>query len=250
MNPPESTGGSEAANQGLPPTSSTATWWKLVGAALGLQMVLLWDVGALFLTDALVDASVGFEDYPFEDVSVMVLDKSLVVGPWALVTGVVYVWTRRTGLFGRMFTWGREEGVVVASLGAVGIHVLVNVVLAVVANETIAPQGFGEYAAFAEIYGSDVGAFVFLIQVVYYLFEALLVVFMIGLFQLAGDRYVGREYVPWGGIGLALTWGLLHVLMNPTLEMVVIPLAMGVIYLVGKKHVIPVFLAVFLVFFV
>jgi hypothetical protein len=55
---------------------------------------------------------------------------------------------------------------------------------------------------------------------------------------------------PWGGIGLAFTWGALHYLTYPTLEVVVLPLAMGVVYLLGKKHVVPVFLAVFLVFVV
>jgi drug/metabolite transporter superfamily protein YnfA len=64
---------------------------------------------------------------------------------------------------------------------------------------------------------------------------ALHVVFMIGLFQRAGDQWFGRTYLPWGGIGLALTWGTLHYLTYPTLEVVVLPLAMGVVYLLGKN---------------
>lgn len=250
MSPAEPTAASEATDQGLQQAASDASWWTLVGAALFLQLVLLWDVGALFVTDALVEASVGFEDYPFEDVRIMVLDKFLVVGLWALLTGAVYVWTRRTGLFDRMFTWQSEGTVLVASLAAIGLHALDTVVTAAVTDQSIAPQGLGEYAAFVGVYGSDVGALVFLIQGLYYLFEALIMVFMIGLFQLAGDRRFDREYVPWGGIGLALTWGVLHLMMNPTLEVLVIPLAMGIIYLLGKKHVVPVFLAVFLVFVV
>jgi hypothetical protein len=43
---------------------------------------------------------------------------------------------------------------------------------------------------------------------------------------------------------------VLHFVLSPTLEVLVLPLAMGAVYVFGRKRVVPVFLAVLLVFFV
>jgi len=88
------------------------------------------------------------------------------------------------------------------------------------------------------------GTAVYALQLLYYLFESLLVVGMIVLYQRAGERVLDAEYVPWGGVGLALAWGVLHVLMSGLLEAIALPLLMGVVYLLGEKHFVPVFLAV------
>ena len=223
--------------------------WKLLGAGILLQVVLLWVVVALVSIDALLGGTLDSNGYPV-DATVMALNRVLVAGVWALAVGGMYYWSRERGLFRQMFTWCTQGRVLVASLAAVALHVVDNIVMATITNESLGPQALGEHAFFVGLYGSVDGSVVFLLQGLYYLFEASIVVFMIGLFQRAGDQWFGRTYLPWGGIGLALTWGALHYLMHPTLEVVVLPLAMGVVYVLGKKHVVPVFLAVVLVFFV
>lgn len=239
--PPES--------DGLRRVVADVAGWKLIGVAVALQVVLLWDVAAMFLTDALVPGSIDMGAYP-EDAAVMALNRVLVVGLWALAAGIVYVWGRKHGLLERLFTRRDEGTLLVASLAAVGLHVLDNLVMAVVADESLGPQAVGEHTFFVGLYGSTEGTLVFGLQCLYYLFEALVVVLMIGLFQRAGDQLFDRPFVPWGGIGLTLTWGALHFLMYPSLEMLALPLAMGIVYLVGRKHIVPVFLAAVLVFLI
>jgi len=39
---------------------------------------------------------------------------------------------------------------------------------------------------------------------------------MIALFQRAGEQQFDIPAVPWGGIGIALTWGALHLLTGGT----------------------------------
>ena len=49
-------------------------------------------------------------------------------------------------------------------------------------------------------------------QWVYYLFEARLMMLLICFGQRFGESLGGKPYIPWGGVALALTWGLVHVL--------------------------------------
>lgn len=184
----------------------------------------------------------------FEDARVMALNRLLVVGLWAAGIGVAYHWSRSRGVFQQLFTWEHDATVLAASLAAVALHLLNNVVMSVLETGSLAPQMLGEYALYVSTYGPPEGTAVYALQLLYYLVESLIVVGMIALYQRAGERDFDANYVPWGGIGLALTWGALHALMSGSLEVLVLPLAMGVVYLVGKKHAVPVFLAVALVF--
>ena len=228
----------------------TVAAWKLVGAGLLLQIVLIWDMGAFILTDALVERSLDLTDYPFTDPAVMGLNRLLVVTIWTISVGMVVSWSRNRDLLNWVFNWEYDRTVLVAGFAAVGLHVLDNLVMSTVGSEDFAPRIFGEYGVFVFTYGSPEGTALFVAQSLYYLLEALIVVFMIALFQAAGEQQFGVPPVPWGGIGLALTWGAFHFMMGATVEMLVLPLGMGVVYLLGRKHVIPVFLVVILTFFV
>ncbi|MBO9569028.1 MAG: hypothetical protein J7503_09390 [Cellulomonas iranensis] len=50
--------------------------------------------------------------------------------------------------------------------------------------------------------------------VVYYLAEVLVIVTLLGYGQRWGEAARGRSDVPWGGLVLAATWGLVHVLLQ------------------------------------
>lgn len=214
-----------------------------------LQVVLLWDVAAMFLTDILFSKNLEMGAYP-EQAGVMASNRVIVIGLWVLSVGLVYFWSRKHELFTRMFPKGDRALLFLASMIAIGLHFLVSFVMVFVANESLTPQGIGEHAFFVGMYGSVEGTIVFGLQCLYYVFESLIVVFMIGLFQRAGDQLLHRQYIPWGGIGLTLTWGLIHFLMYPSLEMLAMPLSMGIIYLIGGKHIVPVFLSALLVFLI
>lgn len=52
----------------------------------------------------------------------------------------------------------------------------------------------------------------FIFQYIYYIFEIMLVVLSIAFGQKAGEVRFNNSKVPWGGIFLGLTWGLVHIL--------------------------------------
>lgn len=60
-------------------------------------------------------------------------------------------------------------------------------------------------------FGDIVGVTTTVAQYVYYAFEGMLIVFLTDAFQALAEANALRQEVPWGGLGLALTWGLLHI---------------------------------------
>lgn len=58
----------------------------------------------------------------------------------------------------------------------------------------------------------DVVRFIF--QNVYYLFEAALILLTIAFGQKFGESLFKRDGLPYGGMFLALTWGLIHILLQ------------------------------------
>lgn len=56
------------------------------------------------------------------------------------------------------------------------------------------------------------GWFQFIFQYLYYLFESFMLVLCIVFFQEAFEHCFKTKYIPWGGIVLALTWGLSHII--------------------------------------
>ena len=80
----------------------------------------------------------------------------------------------------------------------------------------------------------------FVYQYVYYIFEMLLAGLIISLSQKAFDGILGKSSnIPWGGLVLGLSWGLIHYLTKGSLFFAlfafVIAIIFGVIFnLVGK----------------
>jgi hypothetical protein len=96
-----------------------------------------------------------------------------------------------------------------------------------------------EYNNFVSIFG-DQGWIVAVFQLLYYFIECLLLTVIIAFGQEFGERRFGKKKVPWGGILLALTWGLSHFITQFTLEAAiscsVIAVYFGVSYLLLKKN--------------
>lgn len=92
----------------------------------------------------------------------------------------------------------------------------------------------------------------FIFQYIYYFFETILFVLIIVFAQKAGETWFSKKNIPWGGIFVALTWGLAHIFTKGELMVgisaSVVGLLYGVAYLVSKKNLYIAFPLILLMF--
>lgn len=77
-------------------------------------------------------------------------------------------------------------------------------------------------------------------QNIYYLFEAALILLTIAFGQKFGETLLKRGSLPYGGIFLALTWGLIHILLQGTQTGVYaffMSILYGTVYILLKKNI-------------
>ena len=100
--------------------------------------------------------------------------------------------------------------------------------------------GFGGFKPYVEFHdGSKGSIFLYLLQVFYYLGETVLIAITIAFGQQFAERQFGLgEKTPSGGVFLALTWGLMHFLlqgMNGGIYAMFFSIVAGIIYVVMGK---------------
>lgn len=92
----------------------------------------------------------------------------------------------------------------------------------------------------------------FIFQYIYYVFEAILFVLIIVFAQKAGEIWFKIKNIPWGGIFVALTWGLAHIFTKGDLiigiSALTVGLLYGIAYLVSKKNLYIAFPLILLMF--
>lgn len=80
----------------------------------------------------------------------------------------------------------------------------------------------------------------FVFQNVYYMFEAALILLTIAFGQKFGETLIKRGSLPYGGIFLALTWGLIHILLQGGQTGVyafLMSILYGLVYILLKKNI-------------
>lgn len=85
------------------------------------------------------------------------------------------------------------------------------------------------------------GALKFIFQYIYYLFEAFLFSLIIIFGQKACEKWFKNEVIPYGGIVLALTWGLMHIVSKGSISVGLLSAFGGFLYgaaylIVGKDY--------------
>ena len=92
----------------------------------------------------------------------------------------------------------------------------------------------------------------FLLQYIYYFFEVVLVLLIVCFGQRAGEEWFHLTKIPWGGITVGLTWGLVHALTKGSISVglsaMFAGVLYGVIYLLLKKKVPAFYLLILLAF--
>lgn len=92
----------------------------------------------------------------------------------------------------------------------------------------------------------------FIFQYIYYLFETILVVLIITFAQKAGEIWFRKDKIPWGGIFVGSTWGLLHIVTKFQVYAGLLAflegLLFGVAYLTSRKDLRITYPLIFLMF--
>lgn len=111
--------------------------------------------------------------------------------------------------------------------------------------------GWGTLKILGE-YALKENALLFIFQYIYYFFEVMLMMLIIGLGQQAGEKWFQNANVPWGGILLGLTWGLGHSITKMDITMgiscLIFGVIYGIIYLLLHKKFVPSYFFILLAF--
>lgn len=110
-------------------------------------------------------------------------------------------------------------------------------------DKTQVPQIYIEFKGFLNMYGSN-ALFVTFFQVMYYFVEMLLVLLIIIFFQRFGELFFKNSFIPFGSIGLMLTWGMIHFISHPegALSITIWAFIPGCFFLYSKKSFFPAYL--------
>ena len=105
-----------------------------------------------------------------------------------------------------------------------------------VASHYIDWGGFKPFLEFQRL-----GTLKFVFQYIYYLFEAFLVSLIIIFGQKACEKWFKKDNIPYGGIVLALTWGLMYIVSKGSVAVGILSAFGGFLYgaaylIVGKDY--------------
>jgi hypothetical protein len=154
---------------------------------------------------------------------------------WAAGVVGVYLWAKKEGVVKDLirFEFKSRDGIWLA----VGILLVIayELISSRLAGLTI-PQIWREYRGFQNMYDGQAWV-VTIFQNLYYLVEYLLVVIMIAFFQRAGEVWFKTSWFPWGGLGIALSWGMIHLATNPqgALGVILWAVLLGIFFVLSKK---------------
>lgn len=104
----------------------------------------------------------------------------------------------------------------------------------------IKPSFLGTYDFFVRNYNN---ANIFWMECAYYLLESAIVTYLVALFQEFGETKIKK--VPWGAIGISLTWGLVHIFSKGIVDGIiclVIAFVLGLAYIACNKNMLFVYL--------
>ncbi len=91
---------------------------------------------------------------------------------------------------------------------------------------------------YQEVWGGVWGIIITASLYAYYIFEGVIMALIADAFQTAGESRFPKRWIPWGGIGLALTWGISHFYtkgLSIGIAAVLFGLFAGVLFILGKR---------------
>ena len=169
---------------------------------------------------------------------------------WLIGVFLITRWAQKKEILSELVDFKQSKKGYYLVLVSVGIVIISAVIQSLINGQEI-PQVYLEYKGFVNMYGNQ--AFVVTVfQVLYYFVEMLLVFIMIVLFQKFGELIFKNKYIPYGSVGLMLTWGMIHFVSHPAgaLYVTIWALVPGLLYVYGGKRFIPVYILLVLGFII
>lgn len=128
----------------------------------------------------------------------------------------------------------------------------IGVVLCIVVSVSVHYMDWGGFKPLLEF--QNLGGLKFVFQYVYYFFEAFLISLIIIFGQRACEKWLKNDNIPYGGIILALTWGLMHIVSKGSISAGLLTAFHGFLYgsaylVVGKdfKKALPLMCFMFMI---
>lgn len=133
----------------------------------------------------------------------IVVSRFVVVFLWGIGLWYTLNWTKKKDIFQDLFNFDLNKRVTLSAIVVVSINFMDNLL----PFNDLTPQILVEYSHLISEFGNLLGNIGIIILSVYYLFETLLMLFVLGFFQSAADMKFKKKYIPWGGLGIGFTWG-------------------------------------------
>lgn len=186
--------------------------------------------------------SIGYALYAFGGLGLEVILMTIETNVYGQSSGAWSVMEQMMHWIVISFIWGCVGMILAKQLPAIPRRKInaknfipaVAIVFVSVIYTTISWNGFKPVIEF-----SNLGAGRFFAQYVYYAFESLLIVLIVAHGQTALENWLGKtKWIPYGGILLAATWGLVHISTQDIatgIFSVIQALLFGSIYMVLNK---------------
>lgn len=127
------------------------------------------------------------------------------------------------------------------------IFIIVVMFFILIIGALVVPHTFSlaaHYHTRIELWGNTWGLLNTITIYLYYVVEGIYIVWMIGVFQMLGEVSAKKKSIPWGGIGLALTWGVLHYFTKGMTQLIahsILSVVMGILFLISRRNFWPPF---------
>ena len=112
------------------------------------------------------------------------------------------------------------------------------IVVCIVGSLIISYMSWNGSKVIKEFYANGLIKFIF--QYIYYFFETILIVFILIFGQKAFETWFHKENIPYGGIIVAITWGVAHFFTKDILTgliCIISGLAFGSVYLLVNRDI-------------
>jgi len=225
--------------------SGRESGWRYALVAILVFFLLGMDVLSLFvstLLDGRSPSDLGISNkHWYATVGGLLCSITL----WTISAALIVRWARRRGVFESLISMRTDRRVLLVSC----LGVVILAAISWLESRGVSLSLVSEYRGFEHRY-PGYGVLLTTFQYIYYLLESVMVVLILATWQRAGEIWTGMAKIPWGGIGLTLTWGLAHFASHPegALTVVLTALVLGFIFVGIKRNAIVSLVVVWIVF--